>query len=173
MAGDPDYQPMKTELDALQAATAAVTSAVDLARALTQTTSYEENSDVEDDAFLVNATSGTYYPILDSTGKGVLLDCGWYSRYRDFDTYIYVDGKYLKSLHTGMSVNNAWYFSNLVDYWGGECPWLKVTLDDTANSRFAMVLTKPIYFNSRILVTMRQNSGSGKVFGGTAICRKR
>ena len=163
MAGDPDYQPMKTELDALATATAAIEAAVDLARALTVTTSYEEETSLVTsnyDAFLATAT---YLDILNITGKGVLTQLDFYTAVAGTRLYLIVDGENVHMPRTSSLSTTPYFTPTKVNDAGGECALIKNGTYDTGNNDYNMYLTRKIYFNTSLRLRVYQSSGSNKI----------
>ena len=166
MAGDPDYQPMKTELDALATATAAIEAAVDLARSLTQTTPYEENSTmVQSYVRQFAAVSGTEYVAVDVEGKGVVTNLEFSSGYKLASISLIVDGVDIYYASGSGAVLFGYDFSSVNTGNNGETGWFRTYMYDDTKDYYYMRNTKPIYFNDSIYVSVKQQAGAAKRLG--------
>ena len=174
MAGDPDYQPMKTELDALAAATAAIEAAVDLARGLTQTTSYENNTDiVSTHLYQASTASAEWFTHLDLTGKGVLKLCELASTTTSAWIEITIDGEIVYfvtqfgGLASGADIGSVALMADK------ETSWWKTGMNDAGNNRYSMFLKNEFYFMTSLKVRYRQIGGAGKGLGCNTLHRIR
>ena len=168
MAGDPDYQPMKTELDALAAAmatletaTEAVTDAVDLARALTLTQRWEEGSNLVNGYDSTNRAAGSYHTLVSVTGKGYLQEWSVGSVDTMFGMRMIVDGTVIQTISGGAGIHSVLGFWELAKMTDKENSWAKIQQTDAGNTDYSMRLTSSISFNTSLSLQVRTWTGAG------------
>ena len=167
---------MKSELDAIKAATEATKAAVDLAASLTQTTSYEENTDWKqavDDQYLA---AGATYTLLNVTGKGVLRGLMVAGSGEHTQAFIYVDGTQMKNVYMdnlGGRVRLYFDIEHIHDWMGSKSDYLEVNNWDTDNDSYSMMLTRYIFFNSSLKIVLKNNNSDSQDVAGNATYRLR
>ena len=174
MAGDPDYQPMKTELDALQAATAAVTSAVDLARALTQTTPYEESTSLATVKTGGNpVAAGVTENFMDIAGKGKVLLLDLSAMTDRMAAKITIDGTLIYYSGLGAALTSETEAAHLNAYTATKNTWWELIDHNGAGANSIMAMRIPFYFNTSLKIDIVNRDAATKNYAMSCLYRIR